>query len=100
MVELCLKLSQNEDALFKALVEEIEKPPSRERPEHSWIRPSTWLLVDQQASMRKEGTLTQLEARRFTRRIRASLKEDRKERARRAEEAIILKLEAREIKEA
>ena len=34
--------------------------------------------------MRKEGTLTQLEARRYTRRIRASLKEDRKERARRA----------------
>ena len=50
--------------------------------------------------MRKEGTLSQLEARRYTRRIRASLKEDRKERARRAEEAIILKLEAREIKEA
>ena len=88
------------DALFEELVKEVEKPPSHKRPEHSWIRLSMWLLVDQRVSMRKEGTLSQLEARRYTRRIRASLKEDRKERARRAEEAIILKLEAREIKEA
>ena len=88
------------DDMFERLVEEVEKPTARERPENDWIRPSTWLLVDQRASMRKEGTLTQLEARRFSRRIRASLKEDRKERARREGEAIMLKLEEGNVREA
>ena len=86
--------------MFEELVEAVEKPLARERPENHWVRPGTWLLVDQRAAMRKEGILTQREARRLGRKIAAALKEDRKERARRAGEAIMAELEAGNVKEA
>ena len=48
------------DAMFEELAEAVEKPPVKERPDNLWVRPSTWLLVDRRAAMRKEGALTQL----------------------------------------
>ena len=78
----------------------MEKPPVKERPDNLWVRLSTWSLVDRRAVMRKEGTLTQLKARKLGRLISAFLKEDRKERARKAGEAIMLRLKAGDVKEA
>jgi hypothetical protein len=88
------------DTIFERLVEEVEKPAKRERPENSWIRPSTWSLVDQRAAMRKEGTLGRREAQYLGRKIKASIKEDRKHRAKRAGEAIMAALEEGDWREA
>ena len=88
------------DTIFERLVEEVEKPAKRERPENSWIRPSTWSLVDQRAAMRKEGTLGRREAQYLGRKIKASIKEDRKHRAKRAGEAIMAALEEGNWREA
>ena len=54
-------------AIFEKLVEELMKPEKRERPENSWVRPSTCLLVDQRAAMQKEGTSDQRKIWRLTR---------------------------------
>ena len=43
------------------------KTEKRERPENSWVRPSTCLLVDQRAAMQKEGTPDQRKIWRLTR---------------------------------
>ena len=34
------------DAVFEELVETLEKPPIKERPENVWVRTGTWTLVD------------------------------------------------------
>ena len=86
--------------MFEELVDTLEKPPAKERPESAWVRPGTWSLVDRRAELRKAGRLTQREARRLARAIRASLKLDRQERARKAGEAIMMELLAGNIKEA
>ena len=57
-------------------------------------------MLGKRATMRNEGTLTQREVRRLGRRIAASLKEDCKEQAWKAGEAIILELGAGNTKEA
>ena len=49
----------------------------------------TWTLIDQRASMRKQGLLTQRENRHITRRVDAALREDRKERALQAGHAVM-----------
>ena len=67
---------------------------------NSWIRPGTWLLIDQRTSLRREGRLSQKEGRRLGRRIKAALKEDCRERARRVGERVMLLLEEGELKEA
>ena len=56
--------------------------------------------MDRRADLRKAGRLTQRESRRLARAIRASLKLDRQERARKADEAIMMELLAGNIKEA
>ena len=86
--------------MFEELVEAVEKLPKRERPESAWVRPGTWALIDERAARRKEGNLTQREARRLGRKIAAALKEDRKERARKAGEAIMMELKDGNVKEA
>ena len=87
-------------AFFEQLVAEVEKPEKRDRPENLWIRQSTWLLVDQRASIRKEGKLDHREARCYSRRIKVARKEDRNHRARWVGKAIMLALEEGNSREA
>ena len=92
-------MSANEE-IFETLRKTVEKPPARDRPENSWIRPGSWALIDSRAADRREGRLDNRLSRRYGRRIRASLKADRLERVRRIGEAICKHLEAGELKEA
>ena len=55
--------------------------------------------MDQRTSLRREGRLSQKEGRRLGRKIRASLKEDRRERARRAGEKPMMHLLKGEVRE-
>ena len=80
------------DAMFEELAEAVGEVPKRERPDHDWIRGGTWKLIDERATLRKEGNLTQAEGRRLTRRIHKSLNDDRRERALRAGHAIMAAL--------
>ena len=57
-------------------------------------------MVDQRTSLRREGRLSQKEGRRLGRKIRAALKQDRRERARRAGEKLMLHLEKGKIRKA
>ena len=66
--------------IFKKPVKEAAKPENQERPQNSWIWPSTWFLVDHCAAMRKESTLSRREAQYLARKIKRSIKEDRKHR--------------------
>ena len=77
------------EKIFEVLKTKIEKPARREREENAWIRPGTWALVDERLKLRSLGRLTQAEGRRLTRRIRAALKGDQVERARRAGEEVM-----------
>ena len=86
--------------MFEELVEEVAELPKRERPGNDWIRPGTWALVDERASKRKQGALTQAEGRRLTRAIHKAFAEDRKLRAARAGHEIIAYLEAMEYRKA
>ena len=78
--------------MFEELVAVVEEVPKRDRPDHDWIRGGTWALVDQRSSLRKQGALTQAEGRRLARLIKQAFREDRKERARVAGEAIMVAL--------
>ena len=78
--------------MFEELAEAVGEVPKRERPDHDWIRGGTWKLIDERATLRKEGNLTQAEGRRLTRRIHKSLNDDRRERALRAGHAIMAAL--------
>ena len=86
--------------MFEELVDTLEKPPAKERPEKVWVCPGTWSLVEKRAELRKAGRLTQREARRLAHVICASLKLDRQERAWKVGEAIMMELLAGNIKEA
>ena len=88
------------EKMFETLRQTVEKPPAQDRPENSWIRPGTWALIDSRAADRREGRLDNRLARRYGRRIRASLKADRLERVRRVGETICQHLQAGELKEA
>ena len=87
------------EAKFEELRGKVEPPPQREWPEKNQNRPGTWALIDQRAAMRRAGKLTQRMGRRAGRKIQASLKLDRIERARRCGEGIIAHLAAGEAKE-
>ena len=63
--------------MFEELAGTLEKPPAKERPENALVRLGRWSLVDRRAELRKVGRLTQREAHRLARAIRASLKLDR-----------------------
>ena len=57
-------------------------------------------MVDQRTSLRREGRLSQKEGRRLGRKIRAAVKADRRERARRAGEKLMEHLGKGEVREA
>ena len=86
--------------MFEKFAEEISKPMRRDRDSNSWIRPGTWLLIDQRTSLRREDRLSQAEGRKLGRKIKAALKADRRERARRAGEKLMAHLEKGKIREA
>ena len=86
------------DAMFEELVDTLETPPVKQRPENVWVRPGPCSLVDRRTELRKAGRLTQCELRRLARAIRVLLKLDRQERARKAGEAIMMELPAGNIK--
>ena len=88
------------DRMFDALAEKFEKPRRRERAENSWIRQATWELVDRRTQLRREGKLDIKKSQRLSRRIKALLREERRERARRAGEEIMGHLREGRIKEA
>ena len=79
--------------MFEELAGAVAEVPKRERPEHDWIRGGTWALVDQRATLRKEGNLTQAEGRRLTRRIHKAFNKDRKEQKLQAGHAIVTALQ-------
>ena len=88
------------DRMFDALAEKVEKPRRRERVENSWIRQATWELVDRRTQLRREGKLDIEENPRLSRRIKKSLREDRRERARRAGEEVMGHLREGRVREA
>ena len=86
--------------MFEELVDTLEKPPAKERPENAWVRSGTWSLVDRRVELRKAVKLIQHESCRLARVIKTSLKLDRQERARKAGKAIMMELLGGNIKEA
>ena len=87
-------------AAFAVLQDKVEPTPRREWPVNNWIRPGTWALIDQRAAMRRAEKLTQRMGRRAGRKIQASLKLARIERARKCGERIMGHLEDGDAKEA
>ena len=75
-------------------------PHPRERLKNNWISDRTWKLVDRRAVLNRKGRLSQGEGRRLHRQIRASLKVDRRERARRVGETATSHLENGDLQEA
>ena len=88
------------DKMFEALEGQISKPRRRERAENKWIRQATWDLVDKRTQLRREGRLDIKESRKLSRRIKASLREDRRERARRTGEQVMTHLRNGHVREA
>ena len=78
----------------------MSKPRRREREANNWIRPGTWLLIDQRISLLRECRLSQMEGRTLGRAIWAALKQDCRERARKAGEKLMMHLEKGKIGEA
>ena len=81
------KLSADEKAYAK-LAKTIPKADPRDCVDNSWIRAGTWSLIDERARLRRNGELGNGMARRMGRKIKASLKEDRVERARKVGETV------------
>ena len=75
------------EAAFETLKGTVEKVPPRQRTDRSWISPRTWSLVDTRVALRKQNRMGKAEGRRLTRKIKASLKEDRIARAKATGEA-------------
>ena len=93
------KLLADEKAYAK-LAKTIPKADPRDSVDNSWIRAGTWSLIDEQARLRQNGELGNGIARRMSRKIKASLKEDRVERARKVGEAVSVHLAKGEVKKA
>ena len=90
----------SDEKKFETLRRAVEPQQARDRPENSWIRPGTWALIDSRAAARRDGHLSRALSRRYGRKIRASLKLDRIEQARRVGEAISGHLATGDYKEA
>ena len=78
----------------------VEAPVARESRKNSWILKATWELVDNRARLRKMGLLVQRSLRGHNRRVQASLKADRAQRAADVAENIQLQLSEGNLKEA
>ena len=88
------------EKMFETLKAKMLKSEKRQDYENSWIRPGTWVLVDQRVTFCKEGRLTMAKGRRLNRQIKAALKADRAEWTRRAGEAPMGSLMSGNVKEA
>ena len=73
--------------MFETLKSKVPKPEQRQDYESNWIRPGTWVLVDQRVTFRKEGRLAMAKGRWLNHQIKAALKADHIERTRRTGEA-------------
>ena len=78
----------------------VPKPEQWQDYDCQWIRPGTWVIVDQKVNFRKGGYLTMAEGRRLNRQIKASLKADRIKRIPRTGEALMGSLTSSDFKEA
>ena len=76
------------DQLFQKLKDAMPNPTGQERRRAAWISEATWRLVDARSSLRRSEAYTQAEHRRLNRKVKASLKEDRKHRVEDAGDAI------------
>lgn len=88
------------EALVEELQEAVLPPETRDKVKHAWIRLGTWSLIDKRAATRRAGNLNQNMGRRMARAIKASLKADRVERARKVVEEIMGHLAKGDAKEA
>ncbi len=85
---------------FEVLKKTVAKPSPRKRKDNAWISDKTWALVDKRVSLRKQNRMGRAEGRRLSREIRASIKVDRAERARRTGENYKVELRQGNIHEA
>ena len=70
-----------EDRIFAALRRAVPKPQAQEARKNVWILATTWRLVDDRVSARRDITKDQAKIQRLVRAIKSSLQEDRKQRA-------------------
>ena len=88
------------EAMFEELRKACQRPERRELPDNAWIRPGTWSLIDRKAELRKANRVSYSEGRKLGRKIRASLKADKIERARRVGEQASIHQQNGEVGEA
>ena len=93
------KLSEDEKAYVK-LAKSIQKANPRDCVANDWIRVETWLLIDERKWLRRNGELANWIAEKMRRKIKASLKEDRVERAHKTGEVVSGHLAKGEVKKA
>jgi len=98
-LEVTGKLSADEKAYAK-LAKLIPKADPWDCVDNNWIRAGTWSLIDERARLQQNGELGNGIARRMSRKIKASLKEDRVERAQKVGEAVSVHLAKGEVKKA
>ena len=68
-----------EDIIFTALRSAVLKPRAREARKNAWISETTWRLVDEKVSARRDIAKYQVLIKRLGRAIKPSLLEDRKQ---------------------
>ena len=88
------------ETMFEVLQTSVEAPVARESRKNNWISKATWELVDNRARLRKMGLLVQRSLRGHNRRVQASLKADRAQRATDVADNIQLQLSEGNLKEA
>ena len=74
-----------EDTLFAALLRDFPKPRAWEAQKNAWILATTWRLINERVSARRDIAKDHDLIRRLGRAIRAVLRTDRKRRAEEAE---------------
>ena len=100
---LTLPPVEEQDELTRVLGElrkTCEEGERTQRKHGDWILPGTWHLIEHRSMLRRAGNLCQTGGRRLTRRIRASLKQDRVDRAARVGSAIDAELAGGNVQEA
>ena len=86
--------------MFDTLVEKVKRPQRRERAEKKVDQAGYVKLIDEKTRLQREGKLDIKESRKLSRRIKAPLREDRRERARRAGEEVMGHLKLGRVREA
>ena len=89
------------DSLFQAIEDSVPRGGrQRSGPRRAWISENSWKLVDARSCLRHSLTYTQAEYRRLGRLLKASLKEDRRQRCAKAGAAALAAYEVGEAQEA